>query len=139
MSAVSQITLQSSAAQTLTGVGSAVARPVDAHSSACFELDLTAAATDALDTLDVFVQTTIDGTNWLDVVHFTQAVGNGGAKRFISKIAKQLTTAEFEVATALGAAAVRNIFGDQYRVRWDIVDADADASFTFSVTANFLP
>lgn len=100
-----------------------------------FILDVTAAATDVTDTLDVYVQTKIDGTNWVDVVHFTQVLGNGGEKRYIAKIAAGLATTEFEVGAALGAAAVRNLLGDEWRVKWVTVDADADASFTFGVTA----
>lgn len=100
-----------------------------------FILDVTAAVTDAADTLDVYVETKIDGTNWVDVVHFTQVLGNGGAKRYIAKICASVAQTEFEVGAALGAAAVRNLLGDRWRVRWVTVDADADASFTFLVTA----
>lgn len=100
-----------------------------------FVLDVTAAATDVGDTLDVYVQTLIGG-NWVDVVHFTQVLGNGGAKRYFSKIVADLATAEFENGTSLSAAAVRNFLGDAYRVRYAITDAGtANASWTFSVTA----
>lgn len=105
-----------------------------------FRLSVTAAATAVDDTLDVFIQTTLDGTNWFDVVHFTQVLGNGGAKVYIAKIVRDLAQAEFELATSLGAAAVRHIIGQKYRPRWAIADADADnASFTFSITAHFTP
>lgn len=101
-----------------------------------FVLDLTAAATEVGDLLDVYVQTKVDGANWLDVGHFTQCLGNGGAKRYVTKLTAQLATAEFENATALAAAAVRNLLGDEWRVRWAITDAgDDNASFTFSVAA----
>lgn len=102
-----------------------------------FRLDVTAAAVGVDDTLDVYVQTLIDGTNWLDVVHFTQVLGNGGAKRYYSKICSQLATAEFENATALGAAAVRNFIGDAWRVYCIVVDGGAATAekFTFTVTA----
>lgn len=131
-------TLLASAAQTATSTGEAAVRlPVaDAYA---FVLDVTAAATDVGDTLNVFVQTRIDdgaGANWLDVVHFTEVLGNGGSKQYVSKIVPVLDTAEYEVGTALGAAAVRNLAGDEWRVRFAIVDAGTDnASFTFSVTA----
>jgi hypothetical protein len=100
-----------------------------------FVLDVTAAATDAGDTLDVKIQTKLDGTNWLDVVHFAQCLGNGGAKRHIEKIAAAPAFAGFEVGTALTAGNVRDLLGDDWRVKYDQVDADTDASFTFSVTA----
>ena len=98
------------------------------------ELDVTAAATDAADTLDVTVQTKLDGTNWVDVCSFTQVLGNGGAKRHIAKILA--TTAESMFADGtLAAGSVRHLFGDQWRVRYAQVDADSNGTFTFSVTA----
>lgn len=101
-----------------------------------FVLDVTAAATAAADTLDVFVQTQLDETNWVDVVHFTQVVGDGGALRYISKVTADLANAEFEVGTALGAAAARNLLGHRWRARWVLVDDGTDnASFTFSIVA----
>lgn len=128
-------TLAASAARTATGTGSAIRLP--AAQAFAFVLDLTNAATDVGDTLDVFVQTKLDGTNWVDVVHFTQILGNGAnALRYISKITAHVATAEFENATALGAAAVRNLMGDEWRASWTVVDSgDADQTFTFSVTA----
>ena len=131
---VDGIVLLASAARTATGNGSAV--QVDGMSALILQLDLTAAATDVGDTLDVYVQTTIDGTNWVDVYHFTQMLGNGGAKRYYGKLLFDAALTEFENAAALGAAAGRSIFGSQYRVRWAITDADVDCSFTFSVLAN---
>ena len=132
---LANIILQASAAKTATGTGSEIT--LDGYEAIVFQCELTAAATDAGDTLDVFVQTTIDGTTWLDAVHFTQMLGNGGAKRYISKLSASLALTEYETGTALGAAAVRHIFGSQWRVRWAITDASTqNASFTFSVTAN---
>lgn len=100
-----------------------------------FELDVTAAATDAGDTLDVSVHTTLDGTNFFPVVSFTQVVGNGGAKRHIAKINSSAAQATFEAAAALAAGSVRNIIGDAWKVRYVQVDADNDATFTFAVYA----
>jgi len=99
-----------------------------------FELDVTAAATDAADTLDVKVQTKIDGTNWIDAVAFTQCVGNGGAKRHVAKIEAATAQAMFADA-ALAAGSTRNLLGDEWRVAYVQVDADSDGSFTFGVTA----
>lgn len=105
------------------------------------QLDLTAAAADAGDKLDVAIQTTVDGTNWTDVIAFTQALGNGGAKRFIAKIDTTLAQAIIENATALTAGNVRNLIGESLRVKYAITnDADAtvDSSFTFAVHAVLL-
>jgi hypothetical protein len=104
-------------------------------SAMAFELDLTAAATDAGDTLDVTVQTLIDGTNWVDVVHFTQCLGNGGAKRYFAKIAAGLAENMFENGAALAAGSVRHLLGDSWRLKYVQVDADTDGTFTFSVYA----
>ena len=110
-----------------------------------FTLDVTAAATDAQDLLDVYVQTKLDGTNWTDVVHFTQVLGNGGAVRHIGKVTAQLAETMFEVGSALASGAVRNMLGDDWRVRWDVTEAGPPGAtsgsgvgllaFTFSVTA----
>lgn len=130
--------LIASTAQTATSTGvESIRLPVAA--AYAFILDVTAAATAVGDTLNVFVQTRIDdtgGENWLDIAHFTEVLGNGGPKQYVTKVTRGLATAEYEVGTALGAAAVRNIMGDEYRVRFAIIDADTDdASFTFGVTA----
>lgn len=98
------------------------------------ECDLTAAAAAGGDTLDVFVQTRLDGTNWVDVCHFTQALGNGAAKRFFAKLTPAaIAEAMFENASALAAGSVRNLAGDEWAVRW--VVAGATPNFTFSVYA----
>lgn len=132
-------TILASSARTATSTGETAVSGLGEFTQAEFQLDVTAAATEAGDTLDVYVQTTIDGTNWIDVVHFTQVLGNGGAKRYVAKINGTEPQAMFENGTALAAGAVRNILGDQYRVRYAIVDVvTADnQSFTFSVKGNF--
>ena len=132
---VNPIALLASAARTATSTGE-TAVTIEGFDTLFFEFDVTAAATDAGDTLDVFIQTKV-GSNWVDIVHFTQAIGTGGAKRYISKITRETALTEFETGTALGAAAVRNIIGSTYRVRYAIVNVSAvDVSFTFSVTAS---
>lgn len=136
--AISNVVLLAPGAITSTSTGTtAVVVDTDRYNAAVFQLDVTAAATAAGDTLDMFVQTTVDGTNWLDVVHFTQVLGNGGAKRFVGKITRDVAETMYETGTALGAAAVRNVFGNQYRVRYTIATATAP-SFTVSVRANFI-
>ena len=101
-----------------------------------FVLDVTAAATAIDDVLDVYVQTQLDGTNWVDVVRFTQVLGNGSAVRYFAKIERGTSVTEFENGTGLGAAAARDLFGERWRVRYVITDTGTDnASFTFSVVA----
>jgi hypothetical protein len=128
-------TLVASAARTTTGVSDAVYLQ-DAPNGIVFVLGVTAAATDSGDTLDVKVQTTLDGSTWTDVVAFTQVLGNGGAKHHVAKITANGTQAMFENGASLSAGSVRNILGDTYRCAWSITDASTDnASFTFSVNA----
>lgn len=52
-------------------------------------LDVTAAATDAGDLLDVYLQADLNG-NWIDIARFPQCLGNGGAKRYIMTIGRHL-------------------------------------------------
>lgn len=103
-----------------------------------FVLDVTAAASDATDLLDVRVQTMIDGTNWVDVVYFTQVLGNGGSKRFVAKIIASTAEALFADAD-LTAGNVRHLLGDEWRINYIQVDAEVpfqNATFTFTVVAN---
>lgn len=128
-------TLLASAARTAaTGTGDAITIP-DAPNGVSIVVDLTAAATASGDLLDLYVQTRLNGSHWVDVYRATQMLGDGGAKRFIVKIGAAAAAAEFENGTALTAPNVRAHLGDAWRARWVITDADTDdASFTFSVT-----
>jgi len=103
-------------------------------------LDVTAAATDVGDTLDVYLQTTHDGTVWDDVAHFTQVLGNGGAKQFIAEWFRNMAP-ESEMHAPQDAAVSAGVvqggkLGVDTRIKWVIVDGDADGSFTFSVKAD---
>lgn len=109
----------------------AIPRPSHGMQLVC---DLTAAATDVGDTLDVKVQTQLGGL-WVDVAYFTQMLGNGGAKRFGAKLMSQTAFTLGDIAGALTAGNIRNLIGDAWRVNYVTVDADADSAFTFSVYA----
>jgi len=129
------ISLMDSAAKTLTGASDAVRLPGMVNAFA-FTLNLTNAATDNADTLDVKVQTKIDGTNWVDVAAFTQILGDGAnAQRYTMKIVAGAAQAILTTTATLAADAVQHILGDEWRVRWLITDVDVDATFTFGVTA----
>lgn len=97
-------------------------------------LDVTAASAAGTDTLDVFVQSFVDG-EWVDVIHYTQVLGDGGAKRFFAKICGDEPQAMFENASALAAGSVRHLLSGQYRVRWVIAGT---GSFTFSVRSSYI-
>lgn len=126
-------------ASTVTPAGSVTATSAgvlvaDQTNAVAFILDVTAAATDTVDTLDVKVQAKADCANWYDVVHFTQVLGDGGALRHVAKILAGGSEAMF-LNAVLGAGSVRHILAEQYRVTYTQVDGDNDASFTFEVTA----
>lgn len=131
------VTLLASAVKTVTGQSTAVRLPgmVNAY---VFTLDLTNAATDNADTLDITIQTKVDGTNWVDVCAYTQILGDGSnTLRFGMKVVAGAAQAIYTATTGLVAGnAVRNLVGDEWRVSWVIVDDGVDnATFTFSVTA----
>lgn len=128
------VTLLASGAQTVTGTSTAVRMPGMANAYV-FTLDLTNAATDVGDELDVAVQTKVDGTNWADACAFTQILGTGAdAQRYGMKVVAGGAQATYTATASLAADAVRNIAGDEWRVSWVITDAGADnATFTFSV------
>ena len=131
------VTLMASAVKTVTGTSTAVRMPGMVNAFV-FTMDLTNAATEVDDTLDVAVQTKVDGTNWVDVAHFTRILGNGdNTQRYGMKVTAGGSQAIYTATTALAAGnAVRNLIGDEWRVRWTIVDNGADnATFTLRVTA----
>lgn len=131
------VTMLASAARTVTaGTNSDDIHLPGMANGFLFTLNVTAAATDVGDTLDVTIKTQVDGTNWLDVVHFTQVLGNGGAKVYSAKVSATEAQAIYDATASLAAGdAATQVIGDIWRITWVIVDADADASFTFTVTA----
>lgn len=129
-----QFVLFAPAAVTVTDTGEPGVAIHRIRNAVVFTLDVTAAAAAVGDTLDVFVQTLTAAGIWVDVVHFTQVLGNGGAKRFVAKILAGASEAMFAPTTALNAGSVRNIIGDLFRMRCDVVSSSAP-SFTFGLTA----
>lgn len=103
-------------------------------------LNVTAAATEAGDTLDVLVDSSPDGgVTWVNLVHFTQVLGNGGAKKFVA-IVDEGTTDEFDVTSDVAVGATpRPFIGDRLRVRHTVVDVatTSNAVFVFTVKGAF--
>lgn len=131
--------LLASAARTASGTSDDIA--VGPYASATFLLEVTAAATAVDDTLDVYVQQLVRPDDvtpiYDDFVHFTQVLGNGGAKRFIGE-QSSMASPESELHAPADAALAAGILqGPKFgiwRVKWVIVDAGADnASFTFGL------
>lgn len=106
------------------------------------QLDVTSAATDVGDTLDVYVDTSFDGgTKQVNLIHFTQVLGNGGAKTFVAVIKNDNpgTTAVFATSADAAAGNTRQIgFGDRINFRAVTVDASTqNVGFTYSIKAFF--
>lgn len=94
-------------------------------------LNVTAAATLVGDTMDITVQTLLGGF-WVDVMHATQILGNGGTQRIMASLSASAGQAMFATSTALTAGNVRNLIGDAWAVSWSL---SGTGSFTLSVSA----
>lgn len=136
------IPLLVSAAKTASGLGSEtnIQSVLMGAKGIAVVLDVSAAATLAGDTLDVYVQQKIGG-NWDDIMHFTQVLGNGGAKNEIGIISfVEAVTANFHNPgdASMGAASVRKgpITGT-VRTKY-VIAGGANKSFTFSVNMEIL-
>lgn len=138
------LTLLASAARTATaGTAGTAVTGLGSYRHGTLFLDVTAAATDVGDTLDVYVQYSPDGgTTWDDYAHFSQVLGNGGTKQYVIPFNIQGTPAAGHAPQTAGLAA--NSFragtdiGDRLRAYWVIVDDGGGASsFTFSLKGNF--
>ena len=102
-------------------------------SRAAFLLDVTAAATLAGDTLDVYLQHTFDSTTFDDFVHFTQVLGNGGTVKHVaqwSAVATPTTPLHLAAADTLAAVVNQGPVGGLWRASFVVVGT---GSFTFSV------
>lgn len=134
------LTLLASAAQTVTASTSGTAVFVGGERKRFIVLlDITASATEAGDTLDVYVDWSLDNVTWFNGGHFTQQAGNGAARKEVMVFdASNPGTATFVVTSDAAAAAVRPaVFGAYLRTRFTVVEANANAnsSHTFSVVA----
>lgn len=116
----------SSQSSTLTGFGS--------FRTALIQLDVTAQS-GTTPTLDVYIDTTIDDTNWLSMVHFAQFAATTG--RRVAQLSEHgaVGMSDFDL-TDLPAGTIRQgSWGSSLRVRWLI--SGVSPSFTFSVKGTF--
>lgn len=132
-----------SVAGTVTGDKTVVQQDAQPFTQVAFLLNVTEAGTDAGDTLDVYVDVSPDnGTTWLNAVHFTQVLGNGGAKKYVATLNTgdllNDPDAVLDASADASAGVTRNIgCFDCLRYRGVMVDADANGEFTYSLTANY--
>ena len=134
------LTLVASAARTASDT--TTVKGLAPYTSAYFMLDVSAAATEAGDKLAVFIQREMPNGDWMDLVSFTEVLGNGGAKKLRADVYPGATGGETSGTIndgALTAGSVADLaWGDALRVKWTVTDASTDnASFTFSVTGTF--
>lgn len=101
-----------------------------------FLLDVTAAATDAADTLDVYIDWSLDDSTYINGGHFTQVLGNGGAVAYFMQFGPSgFGTADLDATADQAAGTVLpSLIGPYVRTRYVIVDGGAHGEeFTFSV------
>jgi hypothetical protein len=122
--------LHPSAARTVSGTGPALDR--GGLGRFLVQLNVTAAS-GTTPTLDVYLQTSVDGTNWHDVGHFAQVTAAG--IRFLRLVLGGAIPAVVEEAqkdASLAAGTVEHgPAGKQLRVKYVI--AGTTPSFTFEV------
>lgn len=131
------ITLHSAGAVT-AGANDTAVTGTGPYTHAEFLLNVTAAAAVAGDTLNVFVDASPDGgTTWVNVVHFTELVGDGGAKKYVAAIHSAANLTDVDVTSDLAAHdAPRSYLGNALRCRYAVVDGGAHGqSFNFVLTA----
>lgn len=129
------ITLAASAARTASANGTAVYIGGERRRF-IFICSITASATDAGDTLDVYIDWSLDNSTFYNGGHFTQQAGNGAAaKMFMVFDPSNPGTSVIAVTSDAASGAVRpGLFGPYVRARWAIADSgDANSSHTFSV------
>lgn len=122
------LTLANQGAGTVTGAWQVVG-DVD---TLTLVLDVTAAAGAGTDTLDVYVDGQLHGVV-VNLVHFTQVLGNGGSRRILAALSRQgPQTTPVDVTFDATAGTTRN-FGVPERVRARAVVAGGTASFSATV------
>lgn len=130
--------VESAARSSSSNSGALPISQLESIKAAIFFLDITAAAQLVDDTLNVYIQSSMDGTIWDDFVSFTQILGNGGAKQYLARWFRDLSP-EAELAAPSDkamATGVRHgpIPCGHWRVAWVIAGGE-NKSFTFSVSS----
>ena len=104
-------------------------------------LNVVAADTDATDTLDVYVDSSIDGVTWLNICHFTQIVGTDPATKLVAIIPRIGVGVVGNVTTDLAAGNVLPFIGSWLRSRATRVEGVGAGvlSFEYSLKACLKP
>ena len=127
-------TLMSSTAITASGNGTVEALFPGMVSGLSLTCNVASAGSSSGDKLDMYVQTKIDGSNWLDVCHFGQVLGDSTGIRMMDKIHANGSVTAFASTDVLAAAAQRDLLGSEWRARW-VITSSTDPTFSASVYA----
>ena len=134
-------TLVASRTETADGTSSVGVRAPADLDVGTFLLNVTAAATEAGDKLNVYIQSSPDsGTTYDDFIHFTEVLGNGGAVKHIAVVNfRGAPTSSLHTPNdaALSVGVNQGPVSNLWRVKWVVTDASTDnASFTFSISVS---
>jgi len=130
--------LLASAARGATAGTNGTAFPISTRIAFALLLTFTNKADDVDDTCNVYIDMLVGVSTWVNVVHFTQVLGNAAdASAEYASLMPSADVVTLDVSTNAGSGVIRpHVFGSEIRVRWVIVDpTGADASFTFGVQA----
>lgn len=108
---------------------------------AVFTLKVTAAASAANDTLDIFLQQSPnDGATWSDFGNLTRATGAGGAVVSMGRWFRDMAP-ETELGAAtngtLATGILQGPIGSEIRIYQKIANTTATSSFTYSVSMDY--
>lgn len=143
----SAVTLLASTTVASTGTATAaIGVGVSRAKAALFMLDVTAAATESGDTLDVYIQHSPDGgTTYDDFVAFTQVAGDTGTVKYLAQWTAYSALPESELRVPADASlSAGNVLhgpvGDDWRIKYKTADAatTGNMSFTFSVKGRLI-
>lgn len=101
-------------------------------------LDVTAMGGAAGDVLDVYVDVSLDGSTWMNAVHFPQIAGNAAAQKHYAVLAAtNVAATTFNVSADCAAGVTKPyLFGAQMSGRYTLVNGGAGSqSATFSLMA----
>jgi hypothetical protein len=136
MPAPHQATLFSLAQRTATSGNSSPFSAI--WKKAVFLLNVTAAAGDPTDYLDVYIDVLApDGATWINAAHFTQVAGNSAAiKHYAILDSTAVAATTFNVTSDCASGVTKPyIWGPTVRARYALV---ATGDVTFSVTGHFI-
>ena len=128
-------TLLASAARTVSGNSGAITFADARFDDIIFEVDVSAAS-GTTPTLDLYIQQTLDGTNYIDVAHFTQITAAlTNRARLVVKRGNVTDAIKEGIgdATATAGALGLALLTEKGRIKW--VVGGTTPSFTFSITS----